>query len=125
MEQNKLPSQNSFKFSVSLKCCLGSVNIYHLMITSAKNNQYYSYYFRCNSLLQIYNYSKSNAFYSKSPNFPPMEVFLQQNINLEKEFQLFFDALNSENNLNDENVTDIGKFLEVFGLSCWILLEMS
>ena len=110
-EKTGFHSENLLNFSVAFKCCLHSVNLYHLIITSSNNNLCYSYYFRYNTLLQIHDYAKSNPRYPKTIIFPPKKKwFWQKNIIREQEFQFFF------NSLSNEKITNIGKSLELFGL---------
>ena len=106
--------ENFFKFSITFKCSLHSVNIYHLMITRKNNLQCYSFYFRYNTLLQMHDYAKTNPQYSKILSFPPKnKLFGGNKIVREKEFQIYFDFLLSESDLN----SNLGNILELFGLN--------
>ena len=98
-------------FSVNFKCCLGSVNIYHLMINKENNNNCYSLYFRYNSLLQIHNHAKSNLYYNKISIFPPKKkCFLHKKIVRERDFQIYFNSIVCEQDWS----TDFEKYLELF-----------
>ena len=101
-------------FSVNFKCCLGSVNIYHLIITRENNNKCYSFYFRYNSLLQIHKRAKSNSCYNKISIFPPKKkCFLHKKMVRERDFQIYFNSIACEQDWS----TDLGKYLELFGLN--------
>ena len=115
--------ENLLFFSVTFKCCLHSVNIYHLMITRKNNYQCYSFYLRYNTQLSNHDYAKTNyPKYRKILNFPKRKkIFWHKKVVRDKEFQIYFDSLLSESDLN----SNLGNILELFGLNSHFSLSFT